>query len=233
MKLAKPHLDVAVMTDTAEPMLAFWQQEVGLVFEEALPTGGGNMQHRHAMNGSVFKLNHSRNGLPDAPPTGLRELWIARPGLAEARSLVDPDGNRVRLVPSGEAGVTGVAVRVAGPDLPAQRAFYGEVLGLEGAGPDAFRCGDSLLLLEEDRRTPRDPGLAGRGYRYLTIQVFDCPAEHARILAQGGREGLPPRRLGDMVVFSMVRDPAGGWIEISQRASLTGPLPSPDSSPAG
>ena len=55
MKLAKPHLDVAVMTERIEPMLAFWQGEVGLVFEEELATGRGNVQHRHALNGGVFK----------------------------------------------------------------------------------------------------------------------------------------------------------------------------------
>ena len=30
MKLAKPHLDVALMTNQAEPTLRFWQDEVGL-----------------------------------------------------------------------------------------------------------------------------------------------------------------------------------------------------------
>ena len=56
MELAKPHFDVALLTNQRDAMLAFWQQEVGLPFEELLPTGGGNQQHRHAMNGSVFKL---------------------------------------------------------------------------------------------------------------------------------------------------------------------------------
>ena len=37
MKLAKPHLDVALMTDRAEPMLRFWQDEVGLAYEEPRP----------------------------------------------------------------------------------------------------------------------------------------------------------------------------------------------------
>ena len=30
MKLAKNHVDVAVMTNRLEPMLTFWQDEVGL-----------------------------------------------------------------------------------------------------------------------------------------------------------------------------------------------------------
>ena len=224
MKLAKPHLDVAIMTDQAEPMLRFWQDEVGLAYEEALPTGGGNMQHRHGMNGSVFKLNHSRDGLPDAPQTGFKELLVARDDVPEPRSLVDPDGNLVRLVPRGYRGIEGVGVRITGRDPAALAHFYGTVLQLEASGDDSFRCGDSLLFLEEDPAAPQDPGIYGRGYRYLTIQIFDCEAEHARIREAGAREGMPPRRMGDVAIFSMVMDPSGNWIEISQRASLTGPF---------
>jgi lactoylglutathione lyase len=35
-----------------------------------------------------------------------------------------------------------------------------------------------------------------------------------------------PIRLGDVAAISFVRDPGGNWLEISQRASLTGALPS-------
>jgi hypothetical protein len=31
--------------------------------------------------------------------------------------------------------------------------------------------------------------------------------------------------LGDTAYISFIRDPDGNWIELSQRASLTGPLP--------
>jgi lactoylglutathione lyase len=55
--------------------------------------------------------------------------------------------------------------------------------------------------------------------------VWDCDEEHARILERGGREGVVPRTLGKVARFSMVCDPDGNWVEISQRASLTGPLP--------
>jgi lactoylglutathione lyase len=222
MKLAKPHLDVAVMTNDLEPMLAFWQNEVGLAFEEAMPTGGGNMQHRHAMNGSVFKLNHSRNALPEASRTGIALLSIAQAEREEARSLSDPDGNGVRLVPRGE--IAGIGVRIAARDLAAQQAFYRDALQLEEVDAATYLCGDSRIELVEDPAAPQDPGFYGRGYRYLTLQVDDCEAEHARILESGAREGMAPLRMGDVAIFSMVLDPAGIWIEISQRASLTGPL---------
>lgn len=224
MKLAKPHIDVAIMTDDVEPMLRFWQDEVGLDYEQALPTGGGNMQHRHQLNGSVFKLNHNRNGLPDTPRTGIAELWIAREDLTEPRVLTDPDGSAIRLVPSGCDGVAGIGIRIVGRDADALHAFYRDVLEFEEVAPRTLRCGDSMLFIDEAPDAAQDVPLLGRGYRYLTIQIFDCNAEHARILAAGGREGMPPRRMGDVAIFSMVLDPAGNWIEISQRASLTGPF---------
>ena len=85
MKLAKQHLDVGLFTNNADAMLEFWQQRVGLPFEETLPLGGGVLQHRHAMNGSVLKLNAARDPLHEAPPSGYRELLIAarRPGAGD------------------------------------------------------------------------------------------------------------------------------------------------------
>ena len=64
----------------------------------------------------------------------------------------------------------------------------------------------------------------GPGWRYLTFQVFKVDAEHARILARGGREAAPPRTPGTTARISMVKAPDGNWIEISQRASITGSL---------
>lgn len=40
----------------------------------------------------------------------------------------------------------------------------------------------------------------------------------------GGDEGRPPATLGKVARISFVKDPDGNWIEISQRASLTGDL---------
>lgn len=94
MNLAKPRIDVGLFTNERERMLAFWQGEVGLPFEELLAIGGGVRQHRHAMNGSVLKLNHARDSLPDEVASGYRELYIARAGLSEPLELAGakPDG---------------------------------------------------------------------------------------------------------------------------------------------
>lgn len=227
MKLAKLHVDVGLVTNDLEPMLSFWQHEVGLPFEEVLPLGRGRRQHRHAMNGSVLKLNHWRDPVPAAPPSGYREVWIARDGLAERRALRDPDGNRVVLVPRGEGGIAGIDVRLGVRDEAAFHRFYGEALQLEPAGANAYRCGDSLLSFGFDAAAQGDSAMNGPGYRYVTIQVWDVDAEHAGILARGGREGMAPLTLGEVARISFVRDPDGNWIEISQRRSLTGSLDSP------
>lgn len=223
MRLAKQHLDVGLFTTNEQAMLKFWQQEVGLLFEETLPLGGGVRQHRHAMNGSVLKLNAARDPVNDAAPSGYRELLIAREGLDEARSLVDPDGNIVTLILPGD--VTGIAVRMAVADDAAHARFWGAAMQFEEAGAGRYRCGDSLLILEKDASVVRTEPMRPPGYRYLTVQVWDVDEEHRGIVARGGAEGRPPVTLGSTARISLVRDPDGNWIEVSQRASLTGDLP--------
>ena len=225
MRLAKPRIDVGLFTNNLEPMLAFWRDEAGLPFEEMLPMGGGLRQYRHGLNGSVLKINSARDPLPDATPSGYRELVIAREGLESPRTLADPDGNRVTLVPRGSGGVEGILVSMIVRDAAAFRSFYEEALELERAGDGIARCGDSLIRYEQGDAHD-DARMQARGYRYTTIQVWDADAEHAGIVARGGREGRAPVTLGATARVSFVRDPDGNWIEISQRASLTGPLPS-------
>jgi len=66
--------------------------------------------------------------------------------------------------------------------------------------------------------------MTGRGWRYITFQVFKVDEDHARVLAAGGREAMAPTTLGTTARISMVRDPDGNWIELSQRASLVGAI---------
>jgi len=231
MKLAKDRVDFGLYTNEREAMLAFWQQVVGLPFEETLPAGGGVHQLRHGMNGSVMKINHSRDALPEVGPSGYRELWIARPGLTAERRLVDPDGNRVRLVPPGTEGVEGIGLRLGVRDEAAQHHFYADVLGLPASGERSYRAGGSILFFARDPDVPADvvhgnnQKMRGPGFRYMTIQVWDVDATHAEVLARGGMEGHAPLTLGKVARISFVRDPDGNWIELSQRASLTGALP--------
>ncbi len=225
MKLAKLHVDDGLRARNVEPMLEFWQGAVGLRFEELLPTGSGNRQHRHGMNGSVLKLNESRDPAPDSPKTGYRGLWIADPARSDVLALVDPEENRVTRVPVGHEGVVGIGIRLRVRDVDAHARFYREALELEPVDATTLRCGDSLFFLEEDASASGDSTIEGLGYRYVTIQVFDCDGATAQALANGATLGAPARTYGVVARFSMIRDPDGNWIELSQRGSLTGPLP--------
>jgi lactoylglutathione lyase len=232
MQLAKPCLDVGVFTQRKDEMLAFYRDEVGLPYEELLPVGGGVQQHRHGLNGSVFKLNHSRDALEDLPAAGYRKLHIARAGLAAPRELVDPDGNALRLVPPGTDGIEAIRIDIAVHDLATHRRFWGEVFGALDIGGDRFSVGTTQIALSSApgaRAAHADAGsggaaMRGRGFRYLTVQVFDVVQEHARMVAAGAWEGRAPNVLGSVARISFVRDPDGNWIEISQRKSLTGSL---------
>jgi lactoylglutathione lyase len=224
MKLAKPRIDVGLSTNSIEPLLAFWQGEAGARFDHVLPIRRGHDQHRHDVLGSVLKLNHHQAPLPATPPSGYRELLIAREGLAAPQALADPEGNRVTLLPPGTDGVGQIGVRIAVRDLDAHRRFYGVALGLPEERPGAFRAGESLIVLAQSPDAPADAQMQGPGWRYITFQVFKVDEDHAAVLARGGREALAPVTLGATARISMVRDPDGNWIELSQRASIVGSL---------
>jgi lactoylglutathione lyase len=224
VELSKPRVDIGLSTNDIGPMLAFWQGEAGLPFDHLLPIRPGHDQHRHDALGSVVKINHHAEPLPDAPPSGYVELIIAREGLSAPNALRDPEGNRVSLVPHGWDGVTQAAIRLACRDLAAHRRFYGAALGLPEERPGVFRAGESLIFLEQSPDAPADAGMRGKGWRYITFQVFKVDDEHDRALARGGREALAPVTLGTTARISMIRDPDGNWIELSQRASIVGSL---------
>jgi lactoylglutathione lyase len=224
MELAKLALDVGLFTNQPDALLPFWQHEVGLPFDETLPVGGGVHQLRHRIGESILKINHSRDPLPETPISGYRSLRIATPDIDSDRPLTDPDNNRVTLIPVGTDRVTQLELTVAVRSIEAHTDFYERVLGLERLDERRFSCGESLLALEAAPDQADNSEMRGRGFRYITLQVFDVVTEHARILERGGIEGRAPVRLGEIAYISFVRDPDGNWIEISQRKSLTGSL---------
>mgnify|MGYP002630346761 FL=1 len=222
MNLAKPHLDVGLFSNKRNEQLAFWQQTVGLPYDHMGKVGGGVQQHRHHMNGSILKMNHARGSLPDAAPSGIIGLEIVRDGLLAPQAMTDPDGNKVSLVPLGAQGVRGIAILLRVNDPAAHDRFWTHAMQFERAGEGRYRCGDSLIVVAERGLVERSPEWRGPGYRYTTVQVWDCLAEYEGILVRGGTSGGAPRVLGDTVRFAFVCDPDGNHIEISQRASLTG-----------
>lgn len=229
LRLAKSALDVCLVTNRPDSVLEFWRDSVGLVREEVLPIREGLIQHRHSVGDSVIKINHQSKILPREPVAGYRELIIARPGLIEPSAFIDPEGNQIVLVPPGTFGIRQIGMRMRVRNLAATRHFFDFVLGLPVAD-DADGCrvsiGDSCLLLTEDRDAALDPPVDGLGWRYITLQVFDTNAIYEVVLERGGREGRPPKTLGTVARYALVRDPDGNWIELSQRASLTGPITS-------
>jgi catechol 2,3-dioxygenase-like lactoylglutathione lyase family enzyme len=228
MDLAKRHLDLGLFSNKRDEQLAFWQHTVGLAYDHMGKVGGGVQQHRHHMNGSILKMNHSRDPLPTLPPSGIVGLEIARDGLAAPEALADPDGNKVSLVPKGRNGVQGIAILLKVNDPAEHDHFWSHAMQFERVGDGRYRCGDSLVVLAEQGKIERGSAMTwrGTGYRYMTVQIWDCLAEYHGILARGGVSGGEPRTLGETVRFAFVCDPDGNHIEISQRASLTGPLSS-------
>ncbi|HEX4293058.1 MAG TPA: VOC family protein [Rhizomicrobium sp.] len=227
MNLAKPRVDVGLNTNRLEEMLAFWQSEMKVPFDHVLPIRKGQKQHRHDLFGSVLKINHFADDLPGTAPAGYAEVLIARPGVTDIRVFKDPEGTLVSLVPPGALGIGQIGIKLKVRDLERHRGFYADALGLAEiphARGAAFRAGETAILLEETDDAPYDAQFQGPGFRYITFQVFKCDEEHARILEHGGREALAPTTLGTTARISMVRDPDGNWIEISQRASITGSL---------
>jgi len=228
MNLAKPRIDIGFATNHAPAALAFWQNEIGLPFDHTQPIRRGYKQHRHDLCGSVLKINQVYETLPDNPPSGYLELLIAREGLSAPRPMADPEGNWVSLVPKGTRGIERIGIRLGVRDVEAHRRFYVEALGLpQGEAVDGaltFLAGDTVLIVEPAADAPEDAAFDGKGWRYITFQVFEVDREHAHVMAHGGREARAPVTLGTTARISMVRDPDGNWIELSQRASLTGSL---------
>jgi len=242
--LAKDCLDIGVFTNSLEAMREYWGGTVGLAFDHYLPLGGGVRQHRFDCHGSVFKLNHARKDLAARTPAGFLRIYLAMPNVDEAQSGFDPDGNAVVQVPPGYRGIEQWAIAIATPTESAFLDFYRDTLGLPQVDhwPCAVACGRSLIIAEtvadaaggtshevEKTRSSSTEGvidadMVALGIRYITLQVDKVDKVHARVIAAGGTQGREPRTLGETARVSFVRDGCGNWLELSQRASITGSL---------
>lgn len=223
MQWAREGFDVGLFSEQRDAQLAFWQRAVGLAYDHLGKLGGGIQQHRHHLAGAVLKMNHARDPLPPAPPSGYRCLRIAVPGIAAAETLIDPDGNRVERIPTEDAAgwSYGMTMAVNAPERHAR--FLHETLGFKECGPGEFALGPARIWLhpaEEPIRRADD--WRGRGFRYLTLQIRDARAALAHALRHGAGEGEALRDLGELVRFGFIRDPDGNWIELSERTTFTG-----------
>lgn len=223
MELAKPHLDVGLYTNRFDEARRFYEGDLGLAYEELLKAGRGVHQHRFGLRGAVLKVNHVREPLEE-DVTAYRGLVVTDPAVSSQRHLRDPDGLDVVIAPVGHEGVGTTGVRWASSDPDRLGHLLAAGFGTSSVGDGCWRIGETVVMVEHDPAVAVGP-LRARGFRYLTVQVRDVRAEHERLLTVGWQEGTAPVRLGDVAVISFVRDPDGSWVEVSQRASLTGPLP--------
>jgi len=211
---AKPAFDVGFATNDLDGFRALWEGRAGLSYDHLAKLGGGFHQHRWRQGDSIVKVNHTRAPLADAPPGGYRGLTLKA---GEDADLATPDGTPVHLRRNPGAALT---LHVETADLAAFAGFYGERLGLEADGANAFRLGASRIAATAGP-APARAGWRERGLRYMTVQIFDCDGLTAAMQAAGVEIGRAPQTIGQ-VRYSFVRDPDGNWIELSERASLTG-----------
>jgi catechol 2,3-dioxygenase-like lactoylglutathione lyase family enzyme len=238
MELAKRFVDVGIFTNRLDEMRAFYGERIRLPYEELLPVGGGVRQYRYGLLGSVLKINHSRDPLPPRIAGGYRKLSISDPRTPMPIPMHDPDGNEIELVPTGQRGVNQIEIHIGVTDEAAFEKFYADALQAERLGAGRFKLGETILSFQRDAaavRAAKSPSASAAdviasmravGMRYVTVQVRDVDAEHRRFMSMGVWEGAAPVTLGAVARISFIRDPDGNFIEISQRASLTGPIPS-------
>ena len=237
MELAKQFVDVGVFTNRIDEMRALYGERIRLPYEEMLPVGAGVRQYRFGLLGSVLKINHTRDPLPPRKPGGYKRLTISDPNTATASKVSDPDGNDIELVPRGDRGVTQIEIHLGVTDEVAFEKFYGDALEAERLGAGRFKLGETIISFAHDPDALAAEKSASAsaievigsmralGMRYITVQVRDCDREHRRLTSMGVWEGAAPVTLGAVARISFIRDPDGNFIEVSQRASLTGQLP--------
>lgn len=217
MRFAKDCLDVGCMTDNLE-MVAFFRDDVGLGEPEVLPITATVTQYRFDVDGSVVKVNLV-DGLETDRRSGYADVTLAT-GSADLCRHDGPDGISVLVEPRG-IGVANMVVTHAVPDLGGARDYYEHALGWTVDG-DHVRVGRSAIRLCSGG--PDVVEMPVRGWTYLTAQVWNCDAETEAVSTRGASVALPPTTLGMTARISMVGDPWGNQLELSQRASLTGAL---------
>ena len=101
MKLAKPRIDYRPVDQQPRTDAAFWQGEVGVPFDHLL-----TIRRARTSTGTTPWARWSRSTTTPSRCRTVRRpatasCYIAREGLTEPKPMVDPDGNRVTLVPPG------------------------------------------------------------------------------------------------------------------------------------
>lgn len=221
LNLVKPALDVGLYTNRIDAIRAFYEGEIGLTYNHLLKAGRGIHQHRVDLDGQgVLKLNDARDELVKAS-TGYIGLAVLG---AEPRRLTDPDGLAVEVA-NRLPGEASVRITVASNDPAAHDRWFADGLGASRLADHEYLLGSTLIDVRHESAQPMVTARLAVGFRYLTVQVADVVTEHKRMVDLGFTSAVEPLILGEVAAISFVLDPGGNWLEISQRASLTGALP--------
>ena len=221
--LSKPEFDIGFFTNRIDDTLAFWREQLALEYEEPVFFNDGLVQHRHALENSVVKINGAEGGVAESVAGGYGELYIAREHLDKPVSLTDPNGQIIHLVPSGTHGITHLGFEMLAADLDAEKSFLLNAMGFQEEPTGWLRAGNCQIKLKQDADRPYAGHWVNAGFRYFTFHVMNVDQVFADIIAKGGTSGEEPYAIGDIAKISFVRSPAGNWIEVAQRRELAGP----------
>jgi len=218
--LARPTLDIGLFSDNPT-MAAFYMNEIGLPFVEALPHSETYSENFYAANGASLKINASTEPMGQGT-SGYCGLIIAREGVTAAQRFVDPDGLSIAVVPPGNDGVHQMGIVCEVPDVSTERAFLIDAVGAHD-DEGVLRIGETALFLRTGGVSRPTPTWR-RGFNYYVVFVRDIGRAHQHLLENGAEHSAPPLRLADRCAFSWVRTPSGNWLELVQYADY-GPLP--------
>ena len=122
LNIAKPAIDIGIVTNNPDAMLTFYRDTLGLEFEATIPMPGGGQMNRFRVGESVIKIVET-DPKPETPaaPGGIRgatgyrywTIWVSN--LTESVEKIEAAGQQV-VVPAKEIrpGVT-IAI-VTDPD---------------------------------------------------------------------------------------------------------------------
>lgn len=220
-ELAKQQLDVGLMVHDWEAAETFWTDVAGMPYTKFEKLGGGVRQHRFDGHGSVIKVNHSRSVM-DPHATIHRRLRLASDRVTSPELVFDPEGVEIELVPVGHDGIVDVEVVNATADPSEARRFWVDGIGGSEIEPGRFRVGDSIVRCIPEPALVKPTVRSAPGFRYLTVQVQHVDEAWPRLVEMGFVGEMEPTTLGTTARVSFVRDPDGGYVEISERAEFTG-----------
>ena len=146
--LSKDVLDIGFFTANLDDTLAFWNKELGLLSDDPVPYNNGLRQFRLPFRNTIIKVNCAEKTLAK-PPTGYSELYLAVENISSPKTIVNPDGELITLVPVDFNGIKETAIKVKVNNLMSHANFYENVMGFKRKNDRTFQVGNCLLFLDK------------------------------------------------------------------------------------